>query len=122
MFRLGVDSAHYASTFAKGVNEGFSLGENAKKGAFLAGVQIGQQLAGQMIPGITMEVFGENGTLMKKRVELIKPIQTKVFAAIEKYAKEQGFDLVLDKASNASILYYGQAIDHTEKIIEELTK
>ena len=65
MFRLGVDSAHYASTFAKGVNEGFSLGENAKKGAFLAGVQIGQQLAGQMIPGITMEVFGENGELNK---------------------------------------------------------
>ena len=65
MFRLGVDSAHYAGTFAKGVTEGFNLGENAKKGAFLAGVQIGQQLAGQMIPGITMEVFGENGELNK---------------------------------------------------------
>ena len=68
------------------------------------------------------EVFGENGTLMKKRIELIKPIQERVFAAIEKYAKQQGFDLVLDKASNASILYFGKAIDHTEKIIEELTK
>lgn len=68
------------------------------------------------------EVFGENGTLMKKRVELIKPIQTKVFAAIEKYAKSKGFDLVLDKASNASILYYGEAIDHTIQVIEELTK
>ncbi len=68
------------------------------------------------------EVFGENGALMKKRLELIKPIQTKVFAAIEKYAKEKGFDLVLDKASNASILYSGEAIDHTTQIIEELTK
>ena len=68
------------------------------------------------------EVFGEEGALMKKRLELIKPIQTKVFAAIEKYAKEKGYDLVLDKASNASILYYGESIDHTAQIIEELTK
>ena len=68
------------------------------------------------------EIFGEEGALMKKRVELIKPIQTKVFAAIEKYAKSKGYDLVLDKASNASILYYGEAIDHTAQIIEELTK
>lgn len=68
------------------------------------------------------ELFGENGTLMKRRVELIKPIQTKVFAAIEKYAKANGYDLVLDKASNASILYSGEAIDHTAQIIEELTK
>ena len=68
------------------------------------------------------ELFGENGTLMQKRMELIKPIQTKVFAAIEKYAKANGYDLVLDKASNASILYFNSAIDHTEKIIEELTK
>ena len=68
------------------------------------------------------ELFGENGTLMNKRIELIKPIQEKVFAAIEKYAKENGYDLVLDKASNASMLYVNEAIDHTAKIIEELTK
>ena len=68
------------------------------------------------------ELFGENGTLMKRRVELIKPIQTKVFAAIEKYAKENGFDLVLDKASNASMLYVNDAIDHTAQVIEQLKK
>ena len=66
------------------------------------------------------EVFGENGTLMKKRIELIKPIQTKVFVAIEKYAKSNGYDLVLDKASNASILYSNTAVDHTAKVIEAL--
>lgn len=68
------------------------------------------------------EVFGENGTLMQKRIELIKPIQERVFAAIEAYAKIHGYDLVLDKASNASILYFGKAIDHTEKVIELLKK
>jgi outer membrane protein len=68
------------------------------------------------------EVFGENGTLMKKRVELIKPIQEKVFAAIEKYAKANGFDLAIDKASNASLLYYNSTLDRTTQIIEELKK
>lgn len=68
------------------------------------------------------ELFGENGKLMQKRVELIKPIQTKVFSAIEAYAKANGYDLVLDKASNASILYFNNAIDHTAQVIEQLKK
>ena len=68
------------------------------------------------------QVFGDDGALMKKRIELIKPIQTKVFAAIEKYAKENGYDLVLDTATNASILYFGSAVDHTEQIIALLKK
>ena len=66
------------------------------------------------------EVFGDDGTLMKKRIELIKPIQEKVFAAIEAYAKAYGYELVLDKASNASILYSGSAVDHTDAIIKTL--
>ena len=68
------------------------------------------------------DIFGEEGTLMKKRVELIKPIQTKVFAAIEAYAKANGYDLVLDKASNASMLYLNNVIDHTTQVIEYLKR
>lgn len=66
------------------------------------------------------EVFGDEGALMKRRIELIKPIQEKVFSAIEKYAKDNGYELILDKASNASILYFGTAIDQTENIIKTL--
>ena len=66
------------------------------------------------------EIFGDNGSLMQKRLELIKPIQTKVFEAIERYAKENGYDLVLDKASNATMLYCNDAIDHTAQVIEIL--
>ena len=68
------------------------------------------------------ELFGEDGALMKKRVELIKPVQEKVFAAIEEYAKANGYDLVLDKASNASMLYVNDAIDHTAQVIEQLKR
>ncbi len=68
------------------------------------------------------EMLGENGALMKKRVEIIKPIQERVFAAVEAYAKANGYDLVLDKASNASLLYFNSAIDHTAQVIEALKK
>jgi outer membrane protein len=68
------------------------------------------------------ELFGEDGALMKKRVELIKPVQEKVFAAIEEYAKANCYDLVLDKASNASMLYVNDAIDHTAQVIEQLKR
>ena len=66
-------------------------------------------------------VFGQEGELIKKRIELIKPIQDKVFAAIDKYAKDNNFGLVLDIASNPSILYYSPSLDKTDEIIE-LTK
>lgn len=67
-------------------------------------------------------IFGNDGVLMKKRIELIQPIQSRVFTAIEKYAKEQGCDLVLDSASNATMLYYSDAVNHTEQIIAVLKR
>ena len=44
------------------------------------------------------------------------------FVAIEKYAREQGCDLVLDSASNATMLYCSPAVNHTEQIIALLKK
>lgn len=66
------------------------------------------------------QLFGPEGELMKRRVELIEPIQKRVFAAIESYSKAQGYDLAIDKASNVSVLYSSQEIDHTQKIIDML--
>ncbi len=65
-------------------------------------------------------IFSTDGALMERRLELIAPIQTKVFAAIENYAKANGFDLVLDLASNATILYYSERADRTDAVIATL--
>ncbi|MDE5637234.1 MAG: OmpH family outer membrane protein [Alistipes sp.] len=65
-------------------------------------------------------IFGQNGTLMQKRVELIKPIQERVFAAIEKYAAANGVDLVVDKAANPTLLYESKSIDRTQAIIDAM--
>ena len=63
-------------------------------------------------------IFGNDGVMMKKRIELIQPIQERVFKAIEGYAKSNGFDMVLDIASNATLLYYSPAVDRTEAVIK----
>ena len=59
--RLGVDTA-YIGEFIKGLNEGANAGDNKKKAAYYAGVQIGQQISNQMVKGINQEVFGEDST------------------------------------------------------------
>ena len=58
---LGVDTA-YMSEFIKGLNEGVNAGDNKKKAAYYAGIQIGQQISNQMVKGINHEVFGNDST------------------------------------------------------------
>lgn len=67
-------------------------------------------------------IFGTDGELMKKRLELIQPIQKLVFSTIEEYAKAKGYDMVIDISQNATMLYYSPKADHTEAIIAELKK
>lgn len=63
------------------------------------------------------QVFGQDGELMKKRIELIKPIQDKVFNAINNYAQLNNYELVLDIAANPMVLYYSPSADKTNAII-----
>ena len=58
---LGVDTA-YMAEFIKGLNEGVNAGENKKKAAYYAGIQIGQQISTRMLKGINHELFGEDST------------------------------------------------------------
>ena len=59
--RLGVDTT-YMDEFIKGLNEGANAGDNAKKAAYYAGIQIGQQISTRMVKGINREVFGDDST------------------------------------------------------------
>lgn len=58
---LGVDTA-YIDEFIKGLNEGANAGDDKKKAAYYAGIQIGQQLSNQLVRGINHELFGEDST------------------------------------------------------------
>ena len=64
--------------------------------------------------------FGPEGDLFGKRQELVRPIQESVFAAIESYAADRGYDLILDKAGSAGILFTSDDLDKTEDIKKRL--
>jgi len=58
---LNVDTA-YMNEFIKGLNEGANAGDNKKKAAYYAGIQIGQQISNRMVKGINFQVFGDDST------------------------------------------------------------
>ena len=59
--RLDIDTA-YIGDFIKGLNEGANAGDNKKKAAYYAGIQIGQQISNQMVKGINHELYGQDST------------------------------------------------------------
>ena len=59
--RMDVDTT-YIDEFIKGLNESVNAGDNKKKAAYYAGLQIGQQISQQMVKGINHEVFGDDST------------------------------------------------------------
>ena len=59
--RLQIDTA-YMDDFIKGLNDGANAGDDKKKAAYYAGIQIGQQISNQMVKGINHEVFGGDST------------------------------------------------------------
>ena len=59
--RLGIDTT-YMDDFIKGLNEGANAGDDKKKAAYYAGIQIGQQISNQMVRGINHELFGDDST------------------------------------------------------------
>lgn len=76
----------------------------------------------QQITQFQQDTFGPDGTMMKKRVETIKPIQERVFKVISDYATAGNFAAVIDQSSNASLLYFAPANDRTDAIIQLLKK
>lgn len=59
--RMGVDTT-YMDQFFKGLCDGANAGDDKGKAAYYAGIQIGQQIANQMVKGINHEVFGDDST------------------------------------------------------------
>ena len=59
--QTGVDTT-YMADFIKGLNEGANSGDDKKKAAYYAGIQIGQQIANQWVSGMNHELFGEDST------------------------------------------------------------
>ena len=66
--------------------------------------------------------FGSEGELFKRRQELVKPIQDKVYAAIERFATEKGYDLIFDKSSSAGLIFANPTYDKTSQVVDLVKK
>ncbi len=61
--------------------------------------------------------FGFEGDLFKKRQELIKPIQDKVYNAIQKLAVEKQYDFILDKSEGITVIFADPKLDKSEEVL-----
>jgi outer membrane protein len=64
--------------------------------------------------------FGNNGDLFKRRQELIKPIQEKIFAALESLAASDNYAVIFDKAGSVSMMYTNPRYDISEEVLDKM--
>jgi len=65
-------------------------------------------------------VFGINGQYYQKQTELLQPLQSKIFDAIDRVSKRNGIAILFDKASGLSMIYTDPRHDYSDFVIEEL--
>ena len=64
--------------------------------------------------------FGVDGDLFKRRQEMIRPIQDKIYTAIEKRAKQKQFVFVFDRSDNSNIMYADPRNDISNDILKDM--
>ncbi|MCE7995917.1 MAG: OmpH family outer membrane protein [Roseivirga sp.] len=66
------------------------------------------------------QLFAFDGLFFKKQEELLRPLQQKLWEAVEVVAKKRGLDYIFDKAADVGIIYSNPVHDYTEYVLEEL--
>lgn len=66
------------------------------------------------------KIFGFEGLFFLKKKELIKPVQDKIFDAVEKVCKEQRLAIMFDKAGDLVMIYTDPRHDYTDYVLDEL--
>lgn len=64
--------------------------------------------------------FGPEGALFQKREELVRPLQDKVYTAIEEFASARGYDFIFDKGSASGMIFMNEEYDKTDEILKRL--
>jgi len=64
--------------------------------------------------------YGFEGDLFKKRQELIKPIQDKVYNAVQKLAVEKQYDFILDKSEGITVIFADPKLDKSEDVLRNM--
>ena len=74
----------------------------------------------QELNNLQMQYYGPEGQLFTKRIELIQPIQEKIYNAINTVAQQKNFSFVFDKASGTTLLYCNDKLDISDDVLDEI--
>jgi outer membrane protein len=66
------------------------------------------------------QYFGSEGELFKKRESLLNPINDEIYNAIKQLSEDDGYMLVLDRASGTNILFASPKIDISDQVLRKL--
>jgi outer membrane protein len=64
--------------------------------------------------------FGNNGELFKQQEDLMKPVQNKIFNAIQDVAKDESLDFVFDRSNAVVLLFAKEKYDITPLVMDKL--
>ncbi len=64
--------------------------------------------------------FGPDGELFKKRESLMTPIQDEIYNAVKDISEQKGYSLILDRASDAGIIFASPKIDISNEVLTKL--
>jgi outer membrane protein len=64
--------------------------------------------------------FGQDGSLFKKREELVKPIQDEVYKAAKEMALEGGYSIIFDSSAGATMFFTDPKFDKSDAILQKL--
>lgn len=64
--------------------------------------------------------FGPEGELYKKRESLMAPIQEEIYNAVKDISDQKGYSLILDRASDAGIIFANPKIDISNEVLTKL--
>ena len=74
----------------------------------------------KLVRDLQKKRFGYEGDLFKERQRLIKPVQDKVYDAIQKIATSRSYDFVLDKSEGITIIFADPKLDKSDDVLKEL--
>lgn len=74
----------------------------------------------QEVRALQRQRFGTGGDLDRKREEFLKPVQDRIYSAIERIANEKNYAFVFDKSASSTLIFANEKYDISDQVLELL--
>lgn len=124
--QLDQASKRYQSTIEAKAKEAKALYDSYQKSAARLTASIKKQKEDAIIAKekevaeLKQKYFGNDGEMYKLKSQLIDPIQNKIYEAVKSVATQYGYSLILDRASDNSIIFGSPKIDVSNLVLSKM--